>query len=95
MQFLQAIFQFEFLQHALLAGLLGGLAAGVVGTWVVVRRTSSIAGAVAHCVLAGLGFAKWLQEVHGISWADPEIRERLGATSGGTTQLRRVRKSRA
>lgn len=77
MQFFEAVLRYEFLQHALLAGLLGGLAAGIVGTWVVVRRTSSIAGAVAHCVLAGLGLARWLQEVHGISWADPM----LGATA--------------
>ena len=77
MQFFEAILHFEFLQHALLAGLLGGVAAGVVGTWVVVRRTSSIAGAVAHCVLAGLGLAHWLQEVHGLTWADPM----LGATA--------------
>jgi zinc transport system permease protein len=77
MEFLEAVFHFEFLQHALMAGLLGGVAAGIVGTWVVVRRTSSIAGAVAHCVLAGLGLARWLQEVHGLSWADPM----LGATA--------------
>lgn len=77
MEFFEAVRHYEFLQHALLAGLLGSLAAGIVGTWVVVRRTSSIAGAVAHCVLAGLGLARWLQEVHGISWADPM----LGATA--------------
>ena len=77
MQFIEGVLYYDFLQHALLAGLLGGLAAGIVGTWVVVRRTSSIAGAVAHCVLAGLGLARWLQEVHGISWADPM----LGATA--------------
>ncbi len=77
MHFFDAVTQFEFLRHALLAGLLGGIAAGIVGTWVVVRRTTSIAGAVAHCVLAGLGLARWLQVVHGVSWADPM----LGATA--------------
>lgn len=76
MEFLDAVFRYSFLQHALVAGLLGGIAAGIVGSWVVVRRTSSIAGAVAHCVLAGLGLARWLQEVHGVGWADPM----LGAT---------------
>ena len=77
MEFLNAVLRFDFLQNALLAGVLGGLAAGLVGTWVVVRRTSSVAGAMAHCVLAGLGAARWLQEVHGVSWADPM----LGATA--------------
>ncbi len=76
MEFLAAVRQFEFLQLALLAGLLGGVCAGIVGTWVVVRRTTSVAGAIAHCVLAGLGAARWLQQVHGIRWADPM----LGAT---------------
>ncbi len=76
MEFLAAVGQFEFLRLALLAGLLGGVCAGIVGTWVVVRRTTSVAGAVAHCVLAGLGCARWLQEVHGVRWADPM----LGAT---------------
>jgi zinc transport system permease protein len=76
MEFFDAVAELEFLRHALLAGLLGSLCAGIVGTWVVVRRTTSVAGAVAHCVLAGLGAARWLQEVHGARWADPM----LGAT---------------
>ena len=77
MEFLRAALQYDFLQNAILAGLFAGVAAGIVGSWVVVRKTSSIAGAVAHCVLAGLGAARWLQEVHGVRWADPM----LGATA--------------
>ena len=42
-----AVLRFDFLQNALVAGLFAGIAAGIVGTWVVVRKTSSIAGAVA------------------------------------------------
>ena len=65
MEFINAVLQFEFLQHALVAGALAGIACGVVGSYVVVRRITYIAGAIAHCVLAGLGIARWLKVVHG------------------------------
>lgn len=64
MEFLSAVAEFPFLRHALIAGALAGVACGVVGTYVVVRRISYIAGAIAHCVLAGLGIARYLQVVH-------------------------------
>ena len=64
MEFLKAVLEFEFLRHALLAGALAGIACGVVGSYVVVRRITYIAGAIAHCVLAGLGVAHWLRIVH-------------------------------
>ncbi len=48
-----------------MAGALAGIACGVVGSYVVVRRITYIAGAIAHCVLAGLGVGRWLQVVHG------------------------------
>jgi len=76
MEFLEALVRHQFLQNALLAGVLAGLACGVVGTFVVVRRITSIAGAIAHCVLAGLGMARWAQVRLGWTWADPM----LGAT---------------
>jgi zinc transport system permease protein len=71
MEFLDALPRYDFLQNALLAGLLAGIACGVVGSFVVVRRISTIAGAISHFVLAGLGAARWLQVVHGQGWADP------------------------
>lgn len=65
-----------FLQHALLASLLASVSCGIVGSFVVVRRTTYSAGAIAHCVLGGMGLARWLQVVHGVEWATPL----LGAT---------------
>jgi zinc transport system ATP-binding protein len=65
MEFFNAVLEFEFLRHALVAGALAGIACGVVGSYVVVRRITYIAGAIAHCVLAGLGIGRWLQVVHG------------------------------
>ncbi len=70
-ELLAAVWEHSFLQYALLAGVLAGVACGVVGTYVVVRRISYIAGAIAHCVLAGLGAARYLQAVHGWEWLEP------------------------
>jgi zinc transport system permease protein len=66
-EFLAAVVAYPFLRHALIAGVLAGIACGVVGSYVVVRRITYMAGAIAHCVLAGLGIAHYLQVVHG--WA--------------------------
>ncbi|MEJ2581141.1 MAG: metal ABC transporter permease [Acidobacteriota bacterium] len=63
MEFLHAVLEYQFLRHALVAGALAGIACGVVGSYVVVRRITYIAGAIAHCVLAGLGVARWLNVV--------------------------------
>ncbi len=46
-----------FLRYALIAGLLSSISFGIIGTYVVVRRISYLAGAVSHCVLAGIGAA--------------------------------------
>ncbi len=76
MEFFSAVADFPFLRHALMAGVLAGIACGVIGSYVVVRRITYIAGAIAHCVLAGLGIARWLQVVHG--WP---ISPQLGAVT--------------
>ncbi|MEA2063587.1 MAG: metal ABC transporter permease, partial [Gemmatimonadota bacterium] len=60
-----------FLQYALAAGVLSSVACGVVGTYVVTRRISYIAGGISHCVLGGIGVARYLQQVHGWNWFDP------------------------
>lgn len=66
-EFFGALAQHGFLQNALAAGLLASVASGVVGSYVVVRRISVIAGAIAHSVLGGIGAARYLAEVHGIA----------------------------
>jgi len=63
--FISDLREFPFLQNALIAGLLASISCGVVGSFVVVRRITYIAGGIAHCVLAGLGAARYLQVVHG------------------------------
>lgn len=52
-----AALRHEFVQNALAAGLLAGLACGIMGTFVVVRRISAISGGIAHSILGGMGVA--------------------------------------
>ena len=59
-EFLQALSQHAFLQHALAAGLLASVGCGVVGTYVVVKRIAFLAGGIAHAVLGGMGVAYYL-----------------------------------
>lgn len=68
---LGAFAEHRFLQYALLAGLLAAVPCGVVGSWVVIRRISYMAGGISHSVLAGLGLAHWLRTVHGQTWITP------------------------
>ena len=56
-EFFNALGQYEFLQNALLAGLLAGIGCGVIGSFVVVKRIGFLAGGIAHSVLAGMGAA--------------------------------------
>lgn len=70
-EFWQTLPHSVFAQHAVLMSILAGVACGVVGTYVVVRRISYIASAIAHSVLAGLGAARYLQVVHGWTYCTP------------------------
>lgn len=78
---LQAIINpaFPFLRNALLAGILSSAAFGVIGTFVVVRRISSIAGAISHSVLGGVGLALFCQARFGWMWFHPMIGAFLAA----------------
>ncbi|HUN80612.1 MAG TPA: metal ABC transporter permease, partial [Phycisphaerae bacterium] len=77
--FLDALRDLPLLRLALLMGLLTSIACGVIGTYVVTRRITSVAGAVAHCVLGGLGAAKYYQVTHGWTWCHPLLGAALAA----------------
>ena len=49
--------QFEFMQNALLAGLLASVICGVMGTMVVVNRIVFLSGGIAHAAFGGIGLA--------------------------------------
>jgi len=57
MSWLVDTFEPEFMQRALLAGLLAVVATSVVGTWVVLRGLAFLGDALAHGVLPGLALA--------------------------------------
>jgi zinc transport system permease protein len=68
---MDALRDHTFLRYALLAGVLASIPCGVVGSFVVIRRISYIAGGIAHSVLAGLGVVHYLQVVHGFTAVSP------------------------
>lgn len=51
---------FDFVRHALAAGLLAAVLCGVVGTFVVVKRLVFLAGGVSHAAFGGLGVCYFL-----------------------------------
>jgi zinc transport system permease protein len=60
-----------FLRYALAIGLLSSIAFGMIGTYVVTRRISYVAGAVSHSVLGGIGLSLYLQKVRGFAAVTP------------------------
>lgn len=74
-EFLQALSNpaIPFLRFAVLAGLLSSAAFGIIGSYVVVNRITSIAGGIAHTVLAGIGLSLFLQGKYGIAWFTPTL----------------------
>lgn len=48
---------YGFIQHALIAGLLVSLAAGIIGSLIVVNRMVFLAGGIAHASYGGIGLA--------------------------------------
>lgn len=49
--------QFEFMQHAIAAGLLASVICGIMGTLVVVNRIVFLSGGIAHAAYGGIGLA--------------------------------------
>ncbi|MDD5605293.1 MAG: metal ABC transporter permease [Dehalococcoidales bacterium] len=49
------LLQYQFMQHAIIAGLLSAIACGVIGSFVVVKRMVSISGGIAHASFGGIG----------------------------------------
>ena len=73
LEFLRALADpdIPFLRYAVAAGALASIAFGIVGTYVVVRRITYIAGAISHSVLGGIGAALYLQKACGLEWCHP------------------------
>ncbi len=63
--------EMAFFKYAFLTALVAAVAFGIIGTFVVVKQISSIAGAISHCVLGGIGAAVYAQSALGWSWCRP------------------------
>jgi len=70
-QFFDAVLNFSFMQNALLVGILASIACGVIGTYVVARRITYIAGGISHSVLGGIGLAHYMIVVYKWQFLDP------------------------
>lgn len=72
MEFIDAVIHNRgFMLYAVLAGTLASVACGVVGSYVVARRITYIAGSIAHAILGGIGAARYLQVTQGWEFLDP------------------------
>ena len=72
--------EMAFLRYALLVGALVSVTMGIIGTMVVTRRISSLAGATAHAALGGIGAALFLQQSL-LPWVSPLFGAVIGAVS--------------
>jgi zinc transport system permease protein len=57
---MSAILSYEFMQNAILAGILASVICGVIGPFIVTRRMVFISGGLSHTAFGGLGIAYWL-----------------------------------
>ncbi len=63
-EFFKALIEYEFLQNALLVGVLASIACGIIGTYIVTRRITYIGGGIAHSVLAGMGAGYYFSVIY-------------------------------
>jgi len=79
--FIYALLPFKnpLMTHAFIAGILSSVCFGIVGSFVVVKRISSIAGSIAHSSLGGIGLALFLQYNLGVLWFTPLLGGLLSA----------------
>ena len=61
----------EFLCLALYVGTLASLSFGIIGTYVITRRITFLAGSISHCIFGGIGAGLYLKNKIGIVWFDP------------------------
>lgn len=63
----------SFLLYAFLTGAVASVAFGIIGAYVVTRRITAIAGAIAHCVLGGIGMALYFKLNYQWAWCTPML----------------------
>ncbi|MBN2041525.1 MAG: metal ABC transporter permease [Spirochaetes bacterium] len=71
--FFAALFdpQVPFIRYALIAGIMSSIPFGLIGSFVVVKRMTYIAGALSHAALGGIGIALYLATVIKLTFISP------------------------
>jgi zinc transport system permease protein len=54
------VFQYVFIQNAVMAGILAAIACGVIGSYVIVKRLVFISGGISHAAFGGIGLGLFL-----------------------------------
>ncbi|MEA3399228.1 MAG: metal ABC transporter permease [Patescibacteria group bacterium] len=54
------LFQYSFLNNAILVGALSGITCGIIGSFIVVKKISFVSGSIAHASFGGIGLAYFL-----------------------------------
>ncbi len=54
------LLSYEFMQNAIMTGILASIVCGVIGPFIVARRMVFISGGLSHTAFGGLGLAYWL-----------------------------------
>jgi len=57
---MNGILSYEFMQNAILVGIMASVICGVIGPFIVARRMVFISGGLSHTAFGGLGIAYWL-----------------------------------
>ncbi len=73
MNFLIDLFTNPFLQNALLAGCLISIAAGIMGSYVVVKKITSLSGSISHSILGGIGIFAFLSHQNPVWYFSPNL----------------------
>ncbi|WP_449257577.1 metal ABC transporter permease [Corticicoccus populi] len=63
LQLIDALLNYEFMRYSFISGLIAGLIAPLIGTFIVIRRLSLIADALSHVTLGGIAFGVYLSSI--------------------------------
>lgn len=90
---IQALMEYDFMRFSFISGLIVGLIAPLIGTFIVIRRLSLIADALSHVTLGGITFGVYLSSLIGTT-INPLITGILFSVAGalGIERLRTVYK---
>lgn len=60
---IEALLNYEFMRYSFISGIIAGLIAPLIGTFIVIRRLSLIADALSHVTLGGIAFGVYLTSI--------------------------------